>query len=317
MATRKPKPLPSVTEAVKLKCKDMYFRYTSLTVIARETGVSYEQLKEWVYGSSEAEVIQTCWFDERTSVSEDEFLEIRARNRYQAQLAAAEAIDDTLNHMKLLRERKDKKGNSIPLSAYELQALTNNILNIQKINHVNEVSAPKRDELPANQPQLISSVSEVINMEAVAFALSKDKGILKLISKEGLNETEPAGREKPESRRETSEFRASKTAENHGGGGGASTQGRSDSGIESPARVVEATIVDSGAGKTDQRPVVKNERRKPEADSQPRVETARPEPGRDNVSGAGGPGGSIDNGESGFGSESDLRFTDPFEDEYS
>lgn len=308
MTKPKPKPLPSVTEAVKLKCKDLYFRYTSLTAIAKATGVKYETVKEWVYGNPDAEIIAPCWFDERTSVSEDEFLEIRARNRYHAQLAAAEAIDDTVNSMELLRNRKNKKGEKIPLSPYELQALTNNILNIQKINHVNEISAPKRDELPANQPQLTSSNSEVINMEAVAFALTKDKGIMKLISQEGLKN----GTVEPKKQQDESNSSGPNDS------GGASEQATSGERVASRAvEIVEPGGAISRTVSGNTQSGVENEHRQSEENGFRKPETTRPKPSRVDNHVAGGESGTTDVGESGFSEPDGSGFKDPFEDEYS
>ncbi len=330
----KPPQPKAISDAIMGQCKDLYFRYMSPVTIAKTTGVKLPQIKEWIYGL-DGNMKADTWFAERNLVSDQEFLEIRARNRYQSNLAAAEAIDDTINNMKLLRERKNKKGGAVIMSPYELQALTSNILNIQRINQVNElISASKAEADEA--PKLINvNQPETIDMEAVAFAMTKDKGILKLISKGGFNgadtksgrgnETENDDRanegRQPADKISDDQFGSSKgddsgnvaRAENREADEGA---GRASG---SGAVIIIGTA-DRDSGHRDQLSDSEANRKKPARRRVERADASRPETGRTDNQSAGQPdriAGSDSDGPREFSTVGAGNISDPFEDEYS
>ncbi len=179
-----------VNEALKATCKDLYFSFLTIAAIHKKTGVATREIHKWIYGDAGfQDVDRSSWHYERDQVTEEESKEYRARNRYLTMILHSQAIEDTVNSMKLLRDRVNKKGAAVPLSPFELEKLTANILNIQKINQVADLMRPpvSQGELPA--PKSTAEEYEVIDMAAVAFAITKDKGIMKLING-GLNEKE-------------------------------------------------------------------------------------------------------------------------------
>lgn len=184
-----------VDEAQKSACKELYFNFLTIAAISKKTGVATKIIHRWVYGEADfQDTDRESWYYQRNEATDEEMREYRARNKYLGTILHSQAIEDMLNSMKALREKKDKKGNEVPLTPFDMDKLTSAIMNIQKLNQVADIlnppkTAPQDVNPPGATPLPLDDIG-AIDMETVAFALKHDKGIQKLLKSGGLHERE-------------------------------------------------------------------------------------------------------------------------------
>lgn len=171
-------------DALRLQCKALYFEFATIETIHRQTGVDRRQIQNWVYGSGSIyDVSEDSWLHERNQVTREEQEELMLRNKHLSVVLQSQAVNEIIGSLSELKNRKTKRGKKIPLTAFDMKQVSDTVLNIQKMNIVagmnkNEESAPVVKTINSSNQQ-----DDVIDMEAVAFAIKKDKAIMKLIER--------------------------------------------------------------------------------------------------------------------------------------
>lgn len=192
-------------EALKAQCKALYFEFATVESIHRKTGVPRRQIQNWIYGSGNIyEVDQNSWLHERSQITREEQEELMLRNKHLSIVLQSQALTEIISSLDELKQRKTKRGKKIPLSAFDMKQVSDTVLNVQKMNIV---AGMNRNEDQPPTPIINNTLNkdEVIDMQAVAFAIKKDKAIMKLIEGSSHERNRTTASE-PEAKSETTEI---------------------------------------------------------------------------------------------------------------
>lgn len=166
-----------IDEAVKARAKEMYFHYIKPQHICKELGIQSSTLSKWVdrYGTE-------GWWTERKSSLDEQFAEDNQRNLVQASNFTKVAVDFLATSIQERTQKKNKRGEKIPLDVYEMDALASSMIKLAKIMSVNpgirevepeQLAAPIKDVSPME-----AVVHNVIDTQKVLTALSRDKAMM-------------------------------------------------------------------------------------------------------------------------------------------
>lgn len=173
---------PAALAYARSKAKKLYFTFTSIDEILRQSGLDRKELWSLIRGPIDD--VTAGWAYQRDETTADEFMEIRARNMKLANHLEAEVFDIAVKNMKLLKERKNKRGKPMALRPGDIRSLMWTVLLQRKLLDMNTVQrplTPGSGAIDDSQEMKTIKAPVRLDMHEVARALSKDKSMMRLI----------------------------------------------------------------------------------------------------------------------------------------